>query len=77
MQYVVPITQPNWLDSRANAPVDQVIYALDEASRTESAVCLSCRVATFHLSFFASFLASPLPLSVSPPPAELSASATI
>lgn len=31
MQYVVPITQPNWLDSRAESPVDQVICALNEA----------------------------------------------
>lgn len=67
MQYVVPITQPNWLDSRANAPVDQVIYALDEASRTESAVCLSRRLP----SIFPSLLPSLLLPSPSPSPPHL------
>lgn len=29
MQYVVPITQPNWPDSRAESPMDQVILRVE------------------------------------------------
>lgn len=54
MQYVVPITQPNWLDSRAETPVDQVICALNEKPERTPAC----------LAFLPSFLA----LFPPPPP---------
>lgn len=58
MQYVVPITQPNWLDSRADLPMDQVICALDEA-RADS--CLFVSPGGYSL-LPPSFLSPPPPL---------------
>lgn len=62
MQYVVPITQPNWLDSRAESPMHQVICALNEARADSMSVCLAGWLLLLPPSFLARFLPpSPLP----------------